>query len=467
MVLKKRAYSLLLIGADFLASFIAWPIFYHLRKYLLGEAPEPFTFFIFLSALGIALGWLILYASFGFYFVPFDRSRIKDITKSFTISLLGATFLFFVLLLDDSVSVYTSYYKTFLTLFFLQWGLHSLARFISLSAIRRHLNDGKLKFRTLIIGSGNKAAGIYSEFLQNTSALPHWEMVAYVPVSGGKGTFEASLRPLGTMGNLHKVLRRCRIDQVIVALENEDYANATDLFITLEGSDVRVFIIPDIYQLLLGSVKVSHFFDLPIIEISQDLIPIWQKALKRGMDLGACLIIFTLGLPFLIVVALITKWTSKGPIFYTQERIGKGGRPFTIIKFRSMYVDAESRGPALASDYDNRITPWGRFMRKSRIDEFPQFINVLIGDMSLVGPRPERQYFIDQIMNKAPYYRHLHRVRPGITSLGQVKFGYAENVEEMIRRLKYDILYIENMSLNLDLKIVWLTIQTILLGKGK
>ena len=158
--------------------------------------------------------------------------------------------------------------------------------------------------------------------------------------------------------------------------------------------------------------------------------------------------------------------SSKGPVFYSHERIGKYGKPFTIFKFRSMYLESEKNGPALSSKYDTRITKFGRFMRKSRLDELPQFYNVLIGDMSLVGPRPERQFFIDQIVKQAPHFTHLHKVRPGITSWGQVKFGYAENVEEMIQRLKYDIIYIENMSLYVDIKILIYTIKIIFKGQG-
>jgi lipopolysaccharide/colanic/teichoic acid biosynthesis glycosyltransferase len=167
------------------------------------------------------------------------------------------------------------------------------------------------------------------------------------------------------------------------------------------------------------------------------------------------------------MIAVMVKLSSPGPIFYKQERIGINGKPFFIYKFRSMFIDAEKTGPKLSSDFDPRITSWGRFMRKVRLDELPQFWNVIIGDMSLVGPRPDRQFFIDQIVKIAPHYKHLHRVRPGITSLGQVKYGYASNVDEMVRRLKFDILYIENMSLAMDFRVMLYTIKIIMEGRGK
>jgi exopolysaccharide biosynthesis polyprenyl glycosylphosphotransferase len=211
---------------------------------------------------------------------------------------------------------------------------------------------------------------------------------------------------------------------------------------------------------------MTSIFGTPLVEISPVVMPEWQQTLKRLIDIGISVIALTVLAPLFLVLAILIKSRDKGPVFYRQERIGLRGKPFFIIKFRSMYVDAESTGPALSSKNDPRITPIGRFMRKYRFDEFPQFINVLKGQMSLVGPRPERRFFIEQIVEKAPHYKLLHKIRPGITSWGMVKYGYAENVDQMIKRMRYDILYLENMSLILDLRILIYTVLTVIRGRG-
>jgi exopolysaccharide biosynthesis polyprenyl glycosylphosphotransferase len=235
----------------------------------------------------------------------------------------------------------------------------------------------------------------------------------------------------------------------------------------LETTQVMVKIIPDVYDILSGSVKMTSIFGEPLIEISNHYLLPWQKVLKRVMDIFASVLSLVILSPIYMIVAFIVKATSHGPVFYSHERIGLNGQPFTMYKFRSMYVDAERNGPSLSSKDDPRITPFGKFMRKVRLDELPQFYNVLIGEMSLVGPRPERRHFIDLIVKEAPHYRLLHKIKPGITSWGQVKFGYAENVEEMIQRMKYDLLYLENMSILVDLKILIYTVLIVVQGRGK
>ena len=272
---------------------------------------------------------------------------------------------------------------------------------------------------------------------------------------------------LGGIENLKQIIRNYQIEEVIIAIESSEHENIGRIINDLEDTDVIIKIIPDMYDILSGTVKMTSIFGSPLIIINPMLMPVWQQSMKRILDIVVSLLFLILLSPAYIICAIIIKSSSKGPVFFTQERIGLHGNPFYIYKFRSMSVGAENGTPMLSSQNDSRVTPFGRFMRKIRLDEIPQFYNVLMGDMSLVGPRPERQYFIDQIMLSAPHYRHLHKVRPGITSWGQVKYGYAENVDQMIQRLKYDVIYIENMSLALDIKILFYTVKTILQRSGK
>jgi len=221
------------------------------------------------------------------------------------------------------------------------------------------------------------------------------------------------------------------------------------------------------YDILLGRVRMNSILGTPLIEVKNDYQPEWEKRFKLFSDYLAALLCILIFSPVFLICSLIIKFSSKGPIIFKQERIGINGKPFTIYKFRSMIIDSEKNGPQLSSERDLRITKFGKFMRKIRLDEIPQFFNIIKGDMSFVGPRPERHFYAKKLIEKAPHYKRIYKVKPGITSWGMVKFGYAENIEEMMRRLKYDIIYMENRSLLIDLKILIHTIVIILERKGK
>ena len=235
----------------------------------------------------------------------------------------------------------------------------------------------------------------------------------------------------------------------------------------LSDKDVNIKITPDAVDIISGAVQTSDVMGMPLIDVHSGLLPSWQKNLKRFVDLLVSITAGILLSPLLLYAAIRTKLSSKGPVLFRQERIGYKGKPFIIYKFRSMVQDAESNGPRLSSADDGRITNWGRVMRKWRLDELPQLWNIIKGEMSLVGPRPERKFYVEQIVEQHSEYNYLFKVKPGLTSWGMVKFGYASSVEEMIQRMQFDLMYVENVSLLLDLRIMVLTIATIMKGKGK
>ncbi|MBQ9639078.1 MAG: sugar transferase [Bacteroidales bacterium] len=471
--MNKTKQLLRYLLADGLAAMLAWGLFFVFRKVVLEQGGWDATAEVFADSkfwLGIVLvpaGWLCLYAMQGMYRNVYRRARLKELQQTMTASLLGVLVLFFLFLLDDNLQSYRSYYWSFLFLLLVHFVLTYVPRLLITTRTVKRVHNREIGFPTLLVGSGAKAWRVYEE-LQRQEVYSGNLFVGCVSMDGDVDErLAASMPCLGGLADLRRVVEVYAVEEAIMAFEGDDKVWREVLMELNRCDELIVKIAPSLRDILFGSVTASSIFQSPLITINPRGMEPWQYATKRLFDVVLSFVAMVVLLPVYAFTALMVKLSSPGPVFYTQERVGKGGKPFRMHKFRSMYVDAEQAGPALSSDGDPRITPWGRFMRKVRLDEIPQFYNVLRGTMSLVGPRPERQYFIDRIVERAPEYLLLQKVKPGITSWGQVKYGYAENVDEMVERLRFDLLYLDNMSLATDIKILLYTAIIIVQGRGK
>jgi exopolysaccharide biosynthesis polyprenyl glycosylphosphotransferase len=454
------------LGGDFLTAALSWALFFYYRKvnieHQLFQANNTFV----IGILVIPLLWLLFYTLQGTYQDIRRLYRLKVLSHTLVASIFGSVVLFFVLLLDDEVHTYKNYYQSLFSLVIVHFSLTFLVRIIIVSIVVKQVHRKKVGFKTLIIGGSEKAISIYTEIEDLTKSSGH-NLVGFVNINGIDKQLEQNLEYLGHINALEEVLEKHQIEEVIIAIESTEHERLKSIVSRIAAKGLAIKILPDMYDILSGSVKLNNIFGALLIDISLEPMPYWQRIVKRVLDITLSLFAIILLIPVYLVLALAVKLSSKGPILFFQERIGKNGKPFQIIKFRTMYTDAEKEGPQLSSSNDARITKVGKFMRKSRLDEFPQFFNVLKGDMSLVGPRPERQFYIDKISAIEPQFLELTKVRPGITSWGQVKFGYAENVEQMVQRMKFDLLYLRNRSLALDFKILLYTVIIIVKAKGK
>ncbi len=453
---------------DILAAISVWIAFLVFRKYI-NEISIPHFFIVslpnryYLSSL-IFFPFFCVFIHYltGFYLNLIYKTKIHLFFTTFVASLIIAIFVFAFLKLGD-VSVSFYYFYISLTVLFLQqFVITYFFRRLIYNHVQHNLKTKKWSLNTIIIGDGKNAEKIAAEIEQATY---HHSLIGCVSVM--RKNKQKELVNLGSFYDIEEIIDKHQVKQVIVALDDDVEENMLFKIIhELYQYDLEISFIPRLYEILTGSARIGKLGTTPLVSITQINMPDWQISVKRFIDFTVALIGLILMLPLFLFIALRIKSNSKGPVFFLQERVGRYGKTFNIVKFRTMYENSEGTKPQLSSAFDDRITSYGRFLRKYRIDELPQFWNILKGDMSFVGPRPERQYYIDKIIKEAPYYCLLYKIRPGLTSWGPIKVGYTDTLEKMIDRLNYDIIYIENMSLFNDLKIFLLTFEILFKGKG-
>ncbi len=472
--MKKNARNITIsyLLADFLGSSVAWGLFYLFRKYFIETQLYGDYFRMELSArfyLGIGLiplFFVFIFAMAGFYSDPLRRSRLLEFGKSVVVTLGAVVTLFFLLILDDVIGHYSTYYRSFGVLLLLVFLLTYLPRLIITSIVSGRIHRREAGFKTLIVGSGVKASRLVNAI--RSEKIPAGNLLTgYLSVGAERGQLpEADIRWLGTSADIISVIEEQEIEEVILAMEDDEYDQVEEIVNSVCYRDVVVKAVPSMRIVIAGHFEAGPIYATPLLRVSYREMPRWQSMMKIFLDYSISSLTLLALSPLMAVLAILIKFSGKGPVIYRQERIGRHGKPFMIYKFRSMEEDAESDGPKLAVKGDTRITPLGRFMRKHRFDELPNLINVLRGEMSLVGPRPERLHYIRQIRERAPLFNRVLAVKPGITCWGQVKLGYASDLETMLERLSYDLLYLENVSLFLDMKIIFYTLGTIIKGKG-
>ena len=464
--MNKNTEKIFVLLVDFFAINLAWFFYFVFRVqtgwFKLLTIPEfPITMIV------MYFYWIVIFTFVGMYRTWFAASRFDELATLFKASFVGIFILFFLIFIDDYIHGISSSTRI---LIFVYWGLFlvlvGLGRLIIRSIQRSLLIKGYGRKNALIVGFNKKAHEVHDQILEYRAL--GLDIKGYISVNGSSiGQEYKNVQVLGFIDETSNVIDATNTKEIIIALDKSDNNILIDLIARCEPKNVGLKIVPDLYEILSGQARTSQIYGLPLIDIMPQLMPEWEKKLKRIIDVIVSFLILIVTLPVTIPTAVAIKIESEGPVFFKQTRCGMNNTVFKIVKFRSMFNDAEKlTGPVWSQKDDPRITKTGKFIRKVRIDEIPQMYNVLKGEMSLVGPRPERPFFVEMLAKEIKYYKRRLKVRPGITGWAQVKHKYDETVDDVKIKLRYDLFYIENMSLRMDFKILFRTIFVVLFAKG-
>ncbi len=456
------------IFADVLSAIIVWVLFIVFRKAINDISlinnieffvvkPKYYLTFLFFPFVALFVHYIT-----GFYIKIEKQSKLTIILSTFLSSILIATIVFFLFMIDDIKVSNSYYYVSLTTLFLIFFNTTLFSRLVVFNDIAKRYRSKTWSINTIIIGTGANATRIAEVLSKNSERNI---LKGFVSVDNLSAQLPKE-QILGSFNQIDSIIENQEVEEAIIALDNPDELKLFGYINTLYKYNIEIRFTPRLYEILTGSARIGSAGMQPLVSLTDVHMPTWQIATKRIFDIVVSSIMLVILFPVFVYFAIAIKLDSKGPIHYKQERIGRYGKQFNILKFRSMYIDSENGTPKLSSVDDERITRIGKVLRKYRIDELPQFWNILKGEMSIVGPRPERKFYINQIIEQAPYYCLLYKIRPGLTSWGPIKIGYSDTIEKMIERLNFDIIYMEDMSLFNDLRILILTLEILFKGKG-
>lgn len=459
--MSKRTEKIFLFLSDFIFINLAYALYFYIRVetgwIILANAAE---FLIPMFAMYIY--WLIVFSFAGLYQHWFVRSRFDEFSSVFKAASIGCLIMFFAVLIDDVINNAQIISRFLIIIYWICMVICVGAGRVLIRGFQRNLLQKGIGLRkSIIVGTGAKSAELYDTIVK----FPQlgYKITGFVSLNG----IEPQGKTLGVLSDIPKLIKSNDVSEILIALEQNEKQRVLDVIKYCSGTNVHLKIMPDTYEIVSGLARTNEIYGVPLIEVMPEIMSPAARLTKRIIDISIAVMLLLLLLPVLIVVSILIKITSRGPLFYRQIRVGKNGKQFTMYKFRSMVENAEEYGPEWAGNKDKRITGVGKFIRKTHLDELPQMINVLKNEMSVVGPRPERPYFVEELKKEIPYYYKRLSVKPGITGWAQVKFKYDTSVDDVKDKLQFDFFYIENMSLKLDFKIMINTFIVVLLMKGQ